>query len=1582
MQNLVPQFILEKHAAAELSGQMEVASLFVDISGFSAVTNALAQYGSEAAEVMADVMKRVFEPLVDAIYAQGGFITTFAGDGFTALFSSRENRLEQADHLRALAAAQAVQTHMTSHPVQETPYGHFPFAVKLGLGSGRVDWGILQPGDEQVKTAYYFSGPAVEAAAAAEHDAQPGNIILSPAVAGVLSGAVRLLPVGANGNRRMLTLMPGITLPAAATLALPQAYPGEADFVPQIILQHGAAPAAADAPLSDSGSERGEFRQVVSLFINLMSVRGREDLTPFIAAVFALQRQYGGYLTRVDFGDKGCNLLLFWGTPTTTEKDLENALQFVLALGEHTPGSYKAGVTYRMMYAGLAGSERRGEWTCYGEGVNYAARLMVAAPWGSIWLDERVANRAGGQFVIEKIGERNFKGFAQPQPVYALLERTSLSNITLYQGEMAGREAELARLHEFIRPLAARDGKRFAGIMVIEGEPGLGKSRLAAEFARQITAPGAEGQPALAQWAVCQTDQTVRASLNPFRYWLCNYFGQSPSESIARNKRSFGRGLDQLIAATQDEALQQELNRGRSFLGALLELYWDNSLYGETDPEGRYELTFTAIKNFILAESLRQPLALNIEDAQYLDEDSLAFLQRLLNDIEAYPLAILATARPRAGQTPLFEHLPYERLELGPINSAEMHLLAQRLLGGPPDERLARLVVARSEGNPFFAEQILLYLSEGEAIEPGPDGCWQLTRKRPSRSGADGADALPTDVRLVFAARLDRLVQEVKELVQTASVLGREFDVQVLAHMMHHKPELPEQLRHAEEDAIWQAINQVRYLFRHALLRDAAYEMQLRSRRRELHHLAAQSLEQLYAQEIELHLDKIAYHYEAAFQQGLEVARQPAYQYLERAGQRAAQAYENTAALDFFSRALSLLKESEADERFALLLLHEAVLHLVEDRNAQAADLDAAQALADAWQRPGERAEVALRRAQFANLTGNYAAAIEQARHAATFAQAAGQIGLEAAAQLAWGEAVYRMADYPAAIQLLEQAHALAQAAGHGPLEVRILLLSGNIALNQGNYEVARQQYTQALAAAQQANIRRSEGNAQVVLGNVALRQGQYPLARQHYHLGLSIARQVGDRASESKALNNLGLAAHRQGDYAAASQSYQQGLQIARQMGDRAMESKLLSNLGDVLDEQADYTAARNYHTQSLQIARQIGNRQSEGISLGNLGINAHRQGDYAAAQEYLEQGLLLFRQIGNRWAEAVGLIHLGEVAFSRGDIPATQQYYTQSLELTTQLGDLQKQGEAHNGLGQVAFRQSDYATAQQHYAQSLELALRIGDRTAEGKTRHNMGRCAMAQDQVEQGRACFQQALALHQELKQPPHIAENLAALAALAWQSGAENETRAHLEALLPILAANPGLDGAQQPQHAILEVVCLMEDMHDGRAAAILADAQVRLRDRAAALPDDAARLLFLEGIPENLELLARSLPPAFEQAAQPIPIPPAAPMPISTPTPVAEAPAPAGAPSANAAAPSPAPAGDSPQAVQIKSLDQAGLARWLDSLNAGAAPGIQAAPGVTIVIHIEHMTIENLNFTGTPLDPAKAPSQTKGQDQT
>ncbi|MBN1954080.1 MAG: AAA family ATPase, partial [Anaerolineae bacterium] len=754
MQNIVPHFILEKHGniqgGGETHGQFDAAALFVDVSGFSTATHALSQHGSEAAEVMADIMGCIFDPLVDAVYAHGGFINGFAGDGFTALFPA-----DGSQHLlRALAAGRAIQAHIAANPVHDTTYGRFPFAVKLGLAHGPVHWGILYPAeaDEYAPAAYYFGGFAIDGAAEAEHLSQPGTLILAPEVLSALAELVQTLPAGDEGHARVLGLAPGHTLPAPAALPPVEALPGQERFVSPEILAHIGG---------------GEFRQVVTVFINLMGVQAHADLAPFVQAVFRLRRELGGTLARVDFGDKGCTLLLFWGVPAGSESDVDRALDFALALGEHTPGSYKAGLTYATMYAGPAGSVRRGEWTCYGDGINLAARLMTAAPWGGLWLDECLARRVGGQFIAEEVGRRTFKGFDAPLLVYTLAERQRPEVVGFFRDQMVGHAADMDRLEAFIGPLLAPPGeRRSAGILSVEGEAGLGKSRLVAEFLLRLTAPTESGE-AHAQWALCQTDAAVRAPFNPWCYWLRSYFQQSPGASAARNKRAFGRVLDRLIAATEDTELQTELNRGRPFLGALLDLYWDASPYAEMPPEGRYELTLTALAALVRAESRRCPLVLNVEDAHWLDEDSLAVVTRLTRVAAHEPWAMLATARPVVGDRPLFGNLAYERLALGALSSAELAELAGEVLGGPVDVEVSTLLEARAEGNPFFAEQILRFLQEKGGLVADGDA-WRL-----AEGVGAGAVCLPADVRLIFTSRLDALSREVRDVVQTAAVLGR-----------------------------------------------------------------------------------------------------------------------------------------------------------------------------------------------------------------------------------------------------------------------------------------------------------------------------------------------------------------------------------------------------------------------------------------------------------------------------------------------------------------------------------------------------------------------------------------------------------------------------------------------------------------------------------------------------------------------------------------------------------------------------------------------------------------------------------------
>jgi predicted ATPase len=309
--------------------------------------------------------------------------------------------------------------------------------------------------------------------------------------------------------------------------------------------------------------------------------------------------------------------------------------------------------------------------------------------------------------------------------------------------------------------------------MMIVGEAGIGKSRLLHEFLQNSTVM--KEHPALI--ALCQTDQVLRGSFNPFRYWLKRYFGVSETQVESRNKRSFNQTLDNLIEQVQDPALRAELDRTRSFLAALVNLFWSDSLYEQLDPKGRFENTITALITLLKAESLRQPIIIHLEDIQWLDEESkmvFSQLNRVITSDQsaAFPIAVIATSRQADLESPLGADVPIEYLHLDPLSSNEIIELTEALLEAPVEKELLEYFSSLSEGNPFYAEQILYYLKEEDLLDQQQNR-WKL---KPTR-----ITATPTDVRALLLSRIDQFPSDVKEIMLTASVLGR------MINLLHKK---------------------------------------------------------------------------------------------------------------------------------------------------------------------------------------------------------------------------------------------------------------------------------------------------------------------------------------------------------------------------------------------------------------------------------------------------------------------------------------------------------------------------------------------------------------------------------------------------------------------------------------------------------------------------------------------------------------------------------------------------------------------------------------------------------------------------
>ncbi|MBN1485474.1 MAG: tetratricopeptide repeat protein [Chloroflexia bacterium] len=1377
---LVPQFILENYAQGKTGGRFSAVSLFADISGFSTVTYALMEHGSEAAEAMANVMWALFEPLVQQIYAHCGFITGFAGDAFTALFPKHRFDAEPAAYTHALAAARRIQEHVAAHPSQHTPYGSFPFGIKLGLADGEVVWGILQPDAEsmdqaEVKAVHFFSGPAIEAAAAAEHQAAAGELILSAAVHRVVAPLGQAEPIPATGHFRV-TAVPG---------ALPKPRPVEraqshleymADFLPRAIRAETGKAAGAEV--------WGEFRQVLTLFLQLEAISSSRPLERFVQAVLSLQQQYGGYLNRIDFGDKGCNLLLFWGAPTSFENDVARLLNFILALRRATPFVFKAGITYQPMYAGLTGSPTRGEFSCYGRGVTLAARFMTTAPWDEIWLDENTAQRAGPHFAIEPIGLHTFKGFPQAYPVYLLRGYKDPGEEEFFRGAMVGRQAELDQLAQFVQPIFQG---RFAGVMLISGEAGLGKSRLVHEFQARL----AQAHPH-SQFFLCQSDQILRQSLNPFRYWLHNYFGVHPAQSPALNQRGFQQKIDRLIADTKNPTLQNELERTRSFLGALVNLSWEGSLYEQVDPKGRFENTRIALKTLIKAESQHRPLLILLEDIQWLDQDSIQFVQELVRNVESYPFGLVVTTRPASGrdrpeQSWMEQEIVPQKIELSSLSGQELGDLAQERLGGALAAGLGELLVQRAEGNPFFAEQILLYLQEQGQIERRGEH-WHLL--------APQDQAIPTDVRAVLIARLDRLSQEIKGIVQTAAVLGREFEVLVLAEMLQHPQgladsagpmkQLPEglweQIKKAEREAIWVALSQLHYLFKHALLRDTAYGMLLRARRRELHQLAAQALETLYAEELAQHYGQIAYHYKAAYQQGLEALRGPARDYLQRAGCLAAEHYETEAAIDALSQAEALTLESEAETRYELLLAREGMYQLRGRREEQAQDLATLAQLAERLRSPAKKAAVALRQAAYARNTSAFDLAIDSAQAAIAFAR-------------------------------------------------------------------------EVTDPSEPAEGTRSEISGQIIWGETLLWQGEHLAAQEHLTRALEMARSIGDAPREGEALRGLGILHFHRSDFSRAKAYIQQELDIFRQAQDRRREGDALNTLGIISGAMGDYAQASLYFEQVRAIFQKIGDRAGEGKVSGNMGIVANHLGEYDLSLEHYQRALDIHQEIGDRMGVGTALVNLGQTYYNLGEYVQAEAVHRQVLTINQETGDRTGEVTTRTNLGLVLTRLGQYEQAAEHFQEAWAGRQEQQDPLGSGSILNHLGHLAYIQGRLEQARSYYEQALASRRELGQPTCIAEDLSGLARVDLAQGRVEQALAKVEEILPILEGDPNLSGAVHPGLVLLACYQVLQADRDPRADAILTEARTLLRQRAAKIADPALRRSFLENISEHRQLL-------------------------------------------------------------------------------------------------------------------------------
>ncbi|MEM7119326.1 MAG: tetratricopeptide repeat protein [Chloroflexota bacterium] len=739
---------------------------------------------------------------------------------------------------------------------------------------------------------------------------------------------------------------------------------------------------------------------------------------------------------------------------------------------------------------------------------------------------------------------------------------------------LVGRDAELATVRKMLAVVYQQ--RQNGGLTTILGEAGIGKSHLVAQLQLDHTD---------LLWFTAPCDETSAQSLRPFRLWLRDYFNLQASQSLANQHAAFKTRFDDLLAATANVELAQELQRLESLLAALVDLTQPDSLYSRLKPEQRRENFQQAIKTLIRAESLLQPLVLHIEDGHWIDTDSRELLQGLLQYVDTFPFAVLVTARPSGFEPLLLLEGRQQTIRLDVLGKTAVSELAAHHLNHTPDNDLLNLLLERGQGNPFHTEQLLIYLRDNGLVAKG-----RLVRS----SGQPLADTLlPIELNNLLVARLGQLEPVARDVVAQASVLGHEFSLRTMQEIVGEDV-LRESLERGVETAVWHPVSPDRYSFNHALLRDAAYTTQFDSRRRELHQQAAQAVVAT-ATTAQPQFATIARHFDEAQESKKAVA------YYLKAGDKAMENYFIREAHNHYSRGLALAETDR--QKLPLYLGREAANHWLGNREQQKEDLRQLVGLTADEQARKLRAEIGLRQAKYALATADYAQAVQHAQRVTSLAMRLRERDLEVQAMHHWGRAIWQ----------------------------------------QGKPKTAAPILKRALRLAERADNLTEQGHILYDLSIIAYYQNEYDSAHEQLQRAIDIFGRLDDKRNRIRSLSLLGLIAQVNGDYEEALEHHQQTANLAQAIGWAFGEALALGHVGNCYFELGAFEQSRQFHTQAVEISHLTNNREAEVLSRDTMGLCYQFEGKMAEAKEQFELARTIADETNHQGHKAYVTTHLG---------------------------------------------------------------------------------------------------------------------------------------------------------------------------------------------------------------------------------------------------------------------------------------------------------------------------------------------------
>jgi class 3 adenylate cyclase/tetratricopeptide (TPR) repeat protein len=928
------------------------------------------------------------------------------------------------------------------------------------------------------------------------------------------------------------------------------------------------------------------------------------------------------------------------------------------------------------------------DYTALGDAVNLAARMEQLAEPGTVHLSENTYRAVQDYFECETLGALTVKGKAEPvvayravraRPVRTRFEAAVERGLTPF----VGRDQELAALRGCLEQAKRGQGQ----VMFVSGEAGVGKSRLLLEFRRSILDEAVtwlEGQ--------C-ISYGNRIPYLPMIDILKSNFGVQEGD----NDAPIARKVD------EDTAHWHEAARATvPYLKYLLNIDPGDPAVLTMDPLERRAGVFDGLRALVLQESQQRLLVLVVEDLQWIDEKSQEALVVLVDVIASASVLLILTYRPDYAHS-LGERTYYGRVALGNLPSEESAAMAERVLQvAILPQQLQQLITSKAEGNPLYIEEVTRSLVEAGALRK-TNGSYSLEQSAEQIR-------VPDTIQEVILSRIDRLEREAKEAIQLASVIGREFTVRVLNRISYVEAKMDSLLAELKSlELIYEKAHfpELSYTFKHALTHDVAYSTLLLKQRRDLHRIVAAAIEELYGDRLPEHYEALAHHH----YQGQEW--QKALHYLVKAAQKAAAAYANQDALDYYARALEVCEK-----------LGDSAL--------------------------GQSVAIAQSRA-FVNFTiGDFPSAAADCGRILAAARSLGSRHLEGMALALRGMAEFRDHDCETAEETLRAALAIANEGFEDVGFFASLMLGGMfVAINRHAEARPLMQMAKGLAPkVDNAFGQASWGNWTGLAINWAGRfdEALQYLERWRSAAGASLNTLVSSRWTEA-------LARAGKGEYQQALAVLKDVLATCERTGEVLFQTRALNTMGWIYAELEDHQRAIEWNTRGVEAAVEahFPDAERESNARVNLGDNLLALGRSDEAEEQFQKVEQVVRnpRPPDRWMLWRYSQHLfhsyGELWLARGDYDKALAYADECLALAEPSDSKKNIVKGRRLRGQVFLAQGKLAEAERELATALEIAQQIGNPPQLWKTHAVLGDLRRVQGRADEARQAYRDALAV---------------------------------------------------------------------------------------------------------------------------------------------------------------------------------------------------------------------------------------------